>query len=235
MRTLVLGWYPRDVRDAQGIYAKGMVVMKIGFIGTGNVGKALAQLFTHAGNDVVMSHRHSVDSLKPLIDKLGPRATAGTIEEAAEQDLVVLAVPFFAIRELPVPFPNDPIILDVTNYFPNRDGSIMNLEKHEEATSEFVARQLHSDKVVKAFNTIAMARITSLPKPAGNARRIAVPIASDNADAKATVVKLIDAAGFDTYDLGSLRDSIIAQSDGPLFISVGTKADMTARLANIKH
>nr|WP_258457783.1 NADPH-dependent F420 reductase [Schleiferilactobacillus harbinensis] len=210
--------------------SKGESQMDIGFIGTGNVGKALAQLFVHAGHHVVMSHRHSVESLSPLIEKLGVNASAGTIAEATKQDLVVLAVPFFAVRELPAPFPNDPIILDVTNYFPNRDGNIMNLQKHEEATSEFVARQLQSKKVVKAFNTIAMARITAMPRPTGDPRRIAVPVASDNKHAKATVIDLIDQIGFDAYDLGDLKDSLPAQSDGPLFISVGTKKDIAQRL-----
>lgn len=51
--------------------------MDIGFIGTGNVGKALAQLFVHAGHHVVMSHRHSVESLSPLIEKLGGQRQCG--------------------------------------------------------------------------------------------------------------------------------------------------------------
>lgn len=208
--------------------------MDIGFIGTGNVGKALAQLFVHAGHHVVMSHRHSVESLDPLIEKLGVNASAGTIAEAVKQPLVVLAVPFNAVRELPAPFPGDPIILDVTNYFPNRDGNIMNLEKHEEATSQFVARQLQSKKVVKGFNTIAMARITAMPRPTGDPQRIAVPIAGDDKQAKNTVKDLIDQIGFDPYDLGGLADSLPAQSDGPLFISVGTKAEIAQRLKDAR-
>lgn len=70
--------------------------MKIGMIGSGNVGQVLTQLFVQAGNEVVIAHRGSVDALEDLARVLG--AEAGTVEQAEAQEIVVLAVPFWLLR-----------------------------------------------------------------------------------------------------------------------------------------
>ena len=93
--------------------------MSIGIIGSGNVGRALGQLFSHVGEQVILSHRHGVASLAPVIAEMRSTVEAGTVAEAANQDIVVLAVPFNALDELPAQVKADAVVIDATNYFPH--------------------------------------------------------------------------------------------------------------------
>lgn len=185
--------------------------MKIGMIGSGNVGQVLTQLFVQAGNEVVIAHRGSVDALEDLARILGA-------EEAEAQEIVVLAVPFLAIKALPAPLAQDPIIIDATNYFPDRDAWIAEIERHKKTTSQVVAEHFQSSKVVKAFNTIGMTVLARLAQPEQPVDRIAVPYAGDDEQAKKVVASLIWTIGFEPFDLGGLATSFPAQADGPLFL-----------------
>lgn len=190
--------------------------MKIGMIGSGNVGQVLTQLFVQAGNEVVIAHGGSVDALEDLARILG--AEAGTVEQAEAQEIVVLAVPFLAIKALPAPLAQDPIIIDATNYFPDRDAWIAEIERHKKTTSQVVAEHFQSSKVVKAFNTIGMTVLARLAQPEQPVDRIAVPYAGDDEQAKKVVASLIWTIGFEPFDLGGLATSFPAQADGPLFL-----------------
>ena len=190
--------------------------MKIGMIGSGNVGQVLTQLFVQAGNEAVIAHRSSVDALEDLARVLG--AEAGTVEQAEAQEIVVLAVPFLAIKALPAPLAQDPIIIDATNYFPDRDAWIAEIERHKKTTSQVVAEHFQSSKVVKAFNTIGMTVLARLAQPEEPVDRIAVPYAGDDEQAKKVVASLIWTIGFEPFDLGGLATSFPAQADGPLFL-----------------
>ncbi|WP_432365473.1 NADPH-dependent F420 reductase [Lacticaseibacillus paracasei] len=190
--------------------------MKIGMIGSGNVGQVLTQLFVQAGNEVVIAHQGSVDALEDLARVLG--AEAGTVEQAEAQEIVVLAVPFLAIKALPEPLAQDPIIIDATNYFPDRDAWIAEIERHKKTTSQIVAEHFQSSKVVKAFNTIGMTVLARLAQPEQPVDRIAVPYAGDDEQAKKVVASLIWTIGFEPFDLGGLATSFPAQADGPLFL-----------------
>lgn len=190
--------------------------MKIGMIGSGNVGQVLTQLFVQSGNEVVIAHRGSVDALEDLARVLG--AEAGTVEQAEAQEIVVLAVPFLAIKALPAPLAQDPIIIDATNYFPDRDAWIAEIERHKKTTSQVVAEHFQSSKVVKAFNTIGMTVLARLAQPEQPVDRIAVPYAGDDEQAKKVVASLIWTIGFEPFDLGGLATSFPAQADGPLFL-----------------
>lgn len=190
--------------------------MKIGMIGSGNVGQVLTQLLVQAGNEVVIAHRGSVDALEDLARVLG--AEAGTVEQAEAQEIVVLAVPFLAIKALPEPLAQDPIIIDATNYFPDRDAWIAEIERHKKTTSQIVAEHFQSSKVVKAFNTIGMTVLARLAQPEQPVDRIAVPYAGDDEQAKKVVASLIWTIGFEPFDLGGLATSFPAQADGPLFL-----------------
>ena len=205
--------------------------MSIGIIGSGNVGRALGQLFSHVGEQVILSHRHGVASLAPVIAEMRSTVEAGTVAEAANQDIVVLAVPFNALDELPAQVKADAVVIDATNYFPSRDGERADLTSHQIASSQLVAQHFGTKKVVKAFNTIAMTKIRSLAKPNHPAGRIAIPIAGDDATAKQTVAALIEKIGFDVVDLGDLANSYPAQADGPLFLFTGN-ADQVRAQAN---
>lgn len=120
--------------------------MTIGIIGSGNVGRALGQLFSHVGEQVIISHRHGVASLAPVIAEMRSTVEAGTVADAAKQDIVVLAVPFNALPELPTSVDPKTIIIDATNYYPSRDGDQSALAAHQVTSSELIAKHFDTKK-----------------------------------------------------------------------------------------
>src|SRR5207248_795218 len=82
-------------------------------------------------------------------------------------------------------------------------------------TSELLQRHLPKSKVVKAFNHIYAAELTTHGQPRGRPNRRALVIAGDDAEAKAVVTKMLDAFGFDTVDVGPLSESWRIQRDTP--------------------
>lgn len=95
----------------------------IGVIGSGNIGVSVAQAALAAGHSVVLANTRGPDSLSELVAHLGERAQAATPADAARAgDLVLVAVPFFAYRDLPAQALTDRIVLDATNFDPSRDG-----------------------------------------------------------------------------------------------------------------
>ena len=177
----------------------------IGFIGSGNVGEALARQALAAGHNVVMSNRHGPGSLTAAVRRLGSGASAATPEEAAAAaDLVVIAIPFSGYPELPVAALAGKVVIDAGNYWAPRDGQVATLDQGNTTSSEILAARLTGSRVVKAFNTIAAAQIVDHANPSGTPRRRALPIAGDHTDAKARVARFIDEVGFDTVDVGPL-------------------------------
>ncbi|MFT9097699.1 NADPH-dependent F420 reductase, partial [Liquorilactobacillus sp.] len=114
--------------------------MNIGFIGSGHVGQALASLFAQAGHSIVLSNRHGVTSLQDVIARLGnSNIKAGTIEDAAAQEIVVLAFPFNTLSQVQPKLLEGKLVIDATNYFPKRDGDLPEFIDHKIATSQYVA------------------------------------------------------------------------------------------------
>jgi len=179
----------------------------IGFIGSGNIGQVLARQAIAAGHDVVMSNSRGPHTLSQLIDALGPRARAATSEQAgATGDLVVVAIPFRSVPELPAQPLQEKIVIDANNYYPPRDGQVPAIDDGDSAASEVLAALLPGARVVKAFNAIKAAEIISHAHPSGTRRRRAIPIAGDDEEAKRVVTEFIDQIGFDVVDVGSLVD-----------------------------
>lgn len=188
----------------------------IGLIGAGNIGSQVARLAVANGYDVVISNSRGPETLAGLVKELGPRARAGTVQEAAQLgDLVVVTVPLKAYKSVPVEPLVGKVVIDTNNYYPQRDGQIPELDREELTTSELLQRHLPKSKVVKAFNHIQAAHLTEHAQPSGTANRRALVIAGDDAEAKATVTKLQDQFGFDTVDVGPLKDSWRIQRDTP--------------------
>jgi predicted dinucleotide-binding enzyme len=66
--------------------------MRVGFIGAGNVGRTMGRHLVNAGHQIVLSNSRGPESLRNLVEELGPGAKAGTKEEAVQTDLVILCV-----------------------------------------------------------------------------------------------------------------------------------------------
>jgi len=98
------------------------------------------------------------------------------------------------------------LVVDANNYYPGRDGQIAEIDGGT-ASSRWVADHLPGARVVKAFNTIQWSHLLEHGRPAGEAGRIALPVAADDAEAKDLVMALVDDLGFDAVDGGDLDDS----------------------------
>jgi predicted dinucleotide-binding enzyme len=188
----------------------------IGLIGAGHIGSQLARLAVQHGYDVVVSNSRGPETLKDLVRELGPHARAGTSAQAAEAgDVVVVTIPLKNIDDIPVAPLAGKIVIDTNNYYPQRDGQIAELDHEETTTSELLQAHLPSSKVVKAFNHIYAASLTTDGQPAGTPNRRALAIAGNDADAKRVVAQLIDRFGFDVVDIGPLSESWRIQRDTP--------------------
>jgi len=188
----------------------------IGLIGAGNIGSQLARLAVKNGYDVVVSNSRGPDTLADLVKELGPRARAGTPVDAAKAgDIVVVTVPLKSYRQVPVDPLAGKIVIDTNNYYPQRDGHIPELDNETTTTAELLQAHLPGSKVVKAFNHIYAAALTTDGQPPGTTNRRALVIAGDDRDAKATVARLIDQFGFDVVDAGPLKEGWRIQRDTP--------------------
>jgi 8-hydroxy-5-deazaflavin:NADPH oxidoreductase len=179
----------------------------IGFIGSGHIGSTVARLAVDAGHDVVLSNSRGPETLQGLADELGPRARAGTTEDAAQADFVVLTIPFKNVDAVPANLLDGKIVIDTSNYYPQRDGQVAALDDGPTATSELVQSHLSGSRLVKGFNNINYLHLGSLQRPSGSPERSALPIAGDDDEAKQRVTDLLDSLGYDALDTGSLADS----------------------------
>ena len=177
--------------------------MRLGIVGAGFIGRAIATLGVRAGYDVMISNSRHPRTLGSTVVALGCKA--GTAAEAASfGDVVALAVPFYVIADLPPdPFAAKPV-LDANNYYPQRDGPNPALDRHETTTSEMLAAHLAGAKVVKAFNAILQKDLADGGTPPGTPHRRALPLAGDHANAKALAATIYDAFGYDAVDAGPL-------------------------------
>lgn len=186
----------------------------VGLIGSGNIGSTVARLAVDAGHDVVLSNSRGPETLKDLVEELGPHARAATAAEAAEAgDVVVVTVPLKAYRDVPVAPLAGKVVIDTNNYYPERDGQFPELDDESTTVSELLQAHLPESRVVKGFNNIVAAHLAELGRPAGVADRSALAIAGDDADAKATVTTLLDSLGYDTVDAGPLAEGWRFQRD----------------------
>ncbi|MET9014929.1 NADPH-dependent F420 reductase [Streptomyces olivaceoviridis] len=198
----------QSVSPGQDTRSKGAAMPTLGIIGSGNIGAAVARLAAAAGIDVVISNSRGPQSLTGLVEELGPRATAGTVEQAASAgEATLLSIPLTAYRSLPAGLLRGRTVLDTGNYYPHRDGRIPELDSEKLTTTELAQQLLPGALLVKAFNSILAHHIPQLARPAGAPDRSALPIAGNDPGAKAQAAKLIDHLGFDTVDAGTLGES----------------------------
>jgi len=178
--------------------------LKIGIIGTGQIGGTLAKLWVAAGHEVVISSRHP-DELKPLAKRLGPKARVGTPKEAAAfGDVVLVSVPYKALpglgRDLKAELAGK-IVLDTCNPYPQRDGDMAN-DARTKGTGVASPELLPGTRLVRAFNAINADSLAS------EAHRklplIGIPLAGDDAQALKLAQRLVSDAGFDPVVVGGL-------------------------------
>ena len=208
----------------------------IGLIGAGHIGSQVARLAVKNGYDVVVSNSRGPETLEDLVDELGPRARAATVLEAAQAgDIVVVTIPLKNYRQVPVEPLAGKIVIDTNNYYPQRDGQIRELDNESTTTSELLQSHLPKSKVVKAFNHIYAAELTTHGQPAGSENRRALAIFGNDAEARKTVTGLLDKFGFDTVDGGRLEESWRIQRDTPGYGPRRNAVELRKDLATAKR
>ncbi len=198
--------------------------IKIGFIGSGNIGGAIGELLAKAGHEVFFSSRNP-DNLKPLVARVGPRARAGTPRDAiAFGDVVFIGVPFSSMPQIGQDYARDlkgKIVLDAGNPNPRRDGPIAEAAVAKGA-GVATAELLPGARVVRAFNQLNFkVFLSEAHRPAP---RVAVPLAGDDAEAMAVASRLVTEAGFEPLVVGPLTAGKSFDSSQPFFLKA-----MTAR------
>jgi 8-hydroxy-5-deazaflavin:NADPH oxidoreductase len=146
-----------------------------------------------------------------------------------------VTIPLKHYRSVPVEPLAGKIVIDTNNYYPQRDGQIPELDNESTTTAELLQAHLPTSKVVKAFNHIYAAQITTDGRPAGTKDRRGLVIAGDDAGAKATVARLLDEFGFDAVDAGPLKEGWRIQRDTPGYGPRRTADQLRIDLASAKR
>jgi 8-hydroxy-5-deazaflavin:NADPH oxidoreductase len=191
--------------------------MKIGIIGSGNIGGNLGKHWAKAGHEVMFSSRHP-EELKSMADEV--KATIGTTEEAATfGEVILLAIPYGKVPDLAeqVDLANK-ILIDAGNPYPQRDGDVAQkvIDDESQTATGYVASQFPGAKTVKAFNSIYFKVLEEKAFRSGD-DRIAVQVCGDDQQAKETLKKLIEDIGFAPQDLGDLSQGVLFEPDAPLY------------------
>jgi predicted dinucleotide-binding enzyme len=178
--------------------------LKIGIIGTGNIGGALATHWAKAGHELVISSRHP-EELQDLAKSLGPKVRVGTPREAAQfGDVILLSVPYKATPDIGRDLASEikgKVLLDTGNPYPMRDGA-MAVDARKRGTGVTSKEFLPNVRLVRAFNAINAGNLAR----DGNHKpeRYAIPLASDDAEALRVAERLVRDAGFDPVVVGGL-------------------------------
>ncbi len=211
--------------------------MRIGIIGAGRIGSALARRLTELGHRIVIANSRGPATLADVAAKTG--ATPVAVEDAVRGvDLIVLTIPMKNVSQLPsglfASVPAATPVIDTCNYYPRqRDGRIAEIEDGL-VESAWVARQIgHS--VVKVFNSIYAQHLADFGKESGSPGRIALPVAGDDPAAKAIVLTLVESLGFDALDAGPIAESWRQQPGTPAYCTDLSAAALRKALADAPH
>jgi predicted dinucleotide-binding enzyme len=190
--------------------------MNIGIIGAGGIGQAFAGHVARAGYETILSNSRDPESLAAVVSQLGAHTCAGTRQQAALADIVVVAVRWPHLRAALAELPawNGRILIDATN--PIIEPGFRLAELNGSTSSEVTASLAPQARVVKVANTLPRALLATDPNQSGGHRVLFM--SGDDAAAKADVRRILETAGFAVIDLGGLASGGKLQQvpDGPL-------------------
>lgn len=205
--------------------------MKIGILGTGNIGKTLVTRFSAAGHDVKVANSRGPDSIDR--DLLANGARAVTAHEAiTDVEVVIMSIPLNRIPDaasMLSAIPAETVVIDTSNYYPQRDENIAAIDNGQ-VESLWVAEQL-GRPIAKAWNAIGSPSFANKAKPAGDPDRIAIPIAADRDEDRRVTMALMNDTGFDAVDAGSLADSWRQQPGSPVYCTDLSRDEVPGALA----
>jgi 8-hydroxy-5-deazaflavin:NADPH oxidoreductase len=206
--------------------------MRIGIIGAGMIGSTVAKLWADAGHDVKLATRHP-ESLKPLVTKLGPRASAATpLEAATFGEVVMITVPLVALSQLAQDLGRSlagKVVLDTSNAYERRDGeAAREATGHPHGSAAWAAAMFPQSRWVKAFNSVYFKTLESEAHRAGD--RVGIPLASDDRGALDIAAGLVRDAGFDPVVVGPLARGKEFEPNTPPYNSAMSGRELRAIL-----
>jgi predicted dinucleotide-binding enzyme len=196
--------------------------MKLGMVGSGNVGGTLGVRWAQAGHEVVFGSR-TPDSarMRDLVAKAGPTGRAGLIADAiASSDVLVLATPWEPTKDVLTGAGNltGKVLIDATNpLLPGLQGLAVGMTT---SAGELVAEWARGARVIKAFNTVGF---NIMANPGFDGAKPVLFYCGDDASAKATVAELASEIGFDAQDAGPLAQARVLEPFAMLWISLAVK------------
>ena len=209
--------------------------MKIGILGTGNIGKTLVTKLSLAGHDVKVANSRGPETIDTSILHHGARAVTSA-EAVKDVDVVIMSTPFAAIPDiapLMAALPENVVVIDTSNYYPARDGKIDAIESGM-VESVWVAAQL-GRPIAKAWNAIVSASFAEKGAPAGATGRIAIPVAADGDRERDVALRLVDETGLDAVYSGTLAESWRQQPGAPCYCTDLSREEMPKALASAER
>lgn len=178
--------------------------MKIGIIGAGEIGQRLAKLIIQSGHEVILCNSRGPETLGGIIHTLGEGASAGTLQEVAKQDVVILAVWWDNAPKVlkQIDDFDGRILIDATNQLTVTEQGPRPATLNNITGSEYIASLAKNARVVKAFNSLFGQYMDG--KTDGGQRVLFY--AGDDKDAKDNLKTLFEKMGFHPVDLGGLAE-----------------------------
>jgi predicted dinucleotide-binding enzyme len=208
--------------------------MRIGIIGTGNIGATLTGKLSAAGHLVQIANTRGPQSITELSKRSG--STGVALEDITRDvDVLITCIPFGHmpdIKGVVGRLPHDVPLADTSNYYPHRDGRIEEIDAGK-PEGLWLEHQF-GRPVIRAWNTLVQTTLAAKGRPKGGAGRLAVPVAGTDRAAKQTVMGLVEDTGFDPIDAGTADDTWRLQMGAPAYCTELTAEQMrrALKLAN---
>jgi predicted dinucleotide-binding enzyme len=185
--------------NAQRPLGDWRIPVKYAIIGSGKIGTALARTFARKNIEVAIANSRGPETLASLTKELGPSVVPKSIQDACKAEMIFLAVPFPAHKDVAKQFRqwDGKIVVDLTNALrvpPEELGGLL--------SSEVVSRAFAGGRLVKGFNHLPAAQLGTNPPVEG--QRQVVFVSSNDAEASATVAAVATQLGFAPVELGRL-------------------------------
>lgn len=207
---------------------------RLGIVGAGKLGTALARAALAAGYEVAIASSGPADRIALTVDVLAPGAVASTVGEVLSfADVIILAVPAHRFRELPSDRFDGKILIDAMNYWSDTDGEDSELAGADEGSSTIVQAHFPGARVVKSLNQLGYHELDECPRPPGAPDRIAVAAVGDDLLAVRTVMRVIDRLGFDPVDGGPLAKGKLLEPDGSPYAETLSADVLAERLSAV--
>lgn len=206
--------------------------VRIGIIGAGRLGTAIARQSLKAGYEVRISNSRGPQSLELMLGILLPGAIAMTVEDVIDHsDIIILAMPLNKYKTLTPEWLTGKLVIDAMNYWPPTEGAIPEFMDETVTSSEYLQQHFSGARIVKTLNHVAYNEIEEHSLPEGRHGRRAIALAGDDAAAKGQVAHYISSLGFDAFDVGVLGRGRAFQPDTQLFNARLTKDEIQQSLA----